>query len=775
MRSHTLSIRSFGRPLACGACLMAFQAGAQVPSGDAEPALEEIVVTAQRREERLNDVPITIAAFDGSKLGELGATNLESVAALVSNAQIFQNNGAGAPVWIIRGVGIVDFNTNNTPASAVYVDDIYQVSSVFGSIPLFDVERVEVLKGPQGGLYGRNTSGGAVRLLSRAPNLVESEGELRASYGRWGRTRIEAAASLPLVDDKLAVRLSGRTDQSSEGWQYSIPTGQRHGELDSYGVRAQLLAKPNDSFDVRVILDAGSDDSEITSPRSRGFYAGEGNYAACASILAGRNDDNCLNFVQASTGDGPSPSLQSRDGDRVLADPFGRNNNDTLGATVIANVAVGELTLTSVSGYRDFDFGQLQENDGQPGEYGHQVSGSFFEVYSQELRLASSGDERLRWIVGASYGKDTLKERRKFLSRDNGFYSAIFGSPLIFDLYYDQETESWAGFGQADYDLSDEVTLSGAIRYTNEEKAYSNGGIGLPGVPNIFTTPLSDDYQLGDNWSGKVSIAWKPIPTTTLYASASRGSKSGGFFGGFGFTGQTAIRPYVEEKVNAFEVGTKNTFAGNRVGVNAAVFYYDYQDVQGFATEQSELLGTITRLRNVGDARHVGAELDTFVVPVEGLRLSASVGYLDAEVRDSPSDFFSAIGERLTFNGSRRLFAPEWSWSAVASYEVPLANAGAVRVVLDANGRTTLATGADVFATGQRSLVDDAIKHTPGYTLVNGRIAYDTPEGNWSVALWAKNLADKSYRTVWGGDGLGSGWTLWGEPRSYGVEATMKW
>lgn len=748
------------------------------PAQDALPgaAVEEIVVTAQRREQKLSEVPITIAAFDADRLREAGIRDLEDAAALVSNAQIFQNNGSGAPVWIIRGVGIVDFNTNNTPAAAVYLDDIYQVSSVFGSIALFDIERVEVLKGPQGGLYGRNTSGGAVRVVTRSPDLTAPTGELVAGYGRWGRYNVEGGASIPLIDDKLAVRFSGKLDRSDDGWQYSIPAARNHGKLDAYAVRGQLLARPTDNFDARLIVDAGSDNSEFVLPRARGYYAaGTAGYPpTCPAILQGYNDDACLTFDQALTGGGLGAELQSDDGRRVLADPFSRNNNDTLGVTAIANLDLGGLTLTSVSGYRDFDFKQRQENDGIPGEWGHQISGSYFEAYSQEFRLASAPDQRLTWIAGASYGRDTLQERRLFLARDNIYFAAIFGSPLIFTLDYDQETVSWAGFGQADYALSDTLTLSGALRYTDEHKEYRNGGIGLPGIDNIFATPLSDDYDLGERWSGKISLSWRASEDSMLYASASRGFKSGGFFGGFGFSGQASIAPYTEEVVNALEIGAKNTLLDDRLGLNVAVFYYDYEDVQSFATDNDPILGTITRLRNVGDSQHIGAEIESFVLPAEGLRLSATVGYLSAEIEDSPSNFFSATGEVLTFNGQQRLYAPEWSWTLQASYEMDL-SAGRLRLATDLDGRTTLVEGATLATTGERSLVDQAIKGTPGYTLVNARVSYQPSDAKWEVSLYGRNLLDRSYRTVWGSDGLGNSWRLYGEPRNYGVEFAVHW
>jgi iron complex outermembrane recepter protein len=534
-----------------------------------------------------------------------------------------------------------------------------------------------------------------------------------------------------------------------------------------------VLAQPSDTLKIRAILDAGQDDSEIVSPRALGLYGPAGGF--CAEVQAGYGSDNCLTWQQLTTGSGLSPNLQSKDATRVLADPFGRNDNDTLGATLIADIGVGDMTLTSVSGYRDFDFGQMQESDGIPGEFGHQVSGSFFKSYSQEFRLASSPDGALTWIIGANYARDTLEERRKFLARDNAAYAAIFGSPLILGLNYDQESKAWATYGQADYALTDTLTLSGALRYTQEEKSYTNGTISFPGVPNIFGTPLQDDYELDSPWSGKVSLGWKPVEDTLIYASVSRGFKSGGFFGGFALKGQAAIRPYTEELVNAYEIGTKNTFLDRRVGMNLSMFYYDYQDVQSFATEWDEILGTITRLRNVGDAEHVGVELESYVVPVEGLRLAASVGYLDAKIQDSPNNFRAPDGQLITYDGYQRVFAPEWSWTAQASYELPIGAAGSLRFAADANGRSTIINPGKLVSTGQESLVDRALHRIPGYKLVNGRISFQAADGDWEVALWGRNLLDESYKTVWGGDGLGSVWQLYGEPMSYGVEATLRW
>lgn len=723
--------------------------------------LEEIMVTAQRREENIQNVPITISAFSGEALQQFGARRLENVAALVSNTQVFDLVGSGMPVWFIRGTGIIDFNPNNTPTAAVYLDDVYQVSSVFGSIALFDVERVEVLKGPQGGLYGRNTSGGAVRVATREPSFDEATGEASVSADRWGRFIGDLGASLPL-SDKLAVRLSAHVEQSDHGWQRTL-SGERHGALDAYAVRGQLAFR-SEGFDARLIVDAGSDDSQTPLVRSIGLYDATG--AFCAPVLAGRLDDGvCLTLPQVSGDASADPSRQSQGAERVLADPFNRNNNDTFGATLIANAHLGSATLTSVTGYRSFDWRQLQDNDAIAGEWGHQVSGSFFETFSQELRLASNDEAALSWIVGASYADEKLSEHRPFLSSEH----TVFGGPVspTFDLFYDQTGTAWAAFGQLDYDLTDALTLSGSLRYSDEEKDYGNGNVFFAPVGLLYATPLSDHYDLSEHETGKLSLTWRLTPHSTLFGSISRGAKSGGFFGGYSFVGGPAIRPYREETVWSYEIGAKNVFAAGRLGLNVSAFVLQFDDVQGFSVEIDPLVGAHTRLDNLGKADHYGIEIEAFARPTERLHIGGGVGWLDAKL-DSDRSYFTQDFQEAAFDGQRRQFAPEWSWNVYGSYDAPLASAAMLRFTADANGRSGLITDFG-------SLVDKAIQNTPGYTVVNARIGYLPADASWEIALYGRNMLDKTYSTIWGSDGLGNYFKVYGEPRNYGIEAMVRW
>lgn len=284
-------------PVVLGAVLAAAPAYAQIPR-------DTITVTAQKREQSIQDVPIAIAAFDADALKELGVTSLENVAYFVPGVHLDDARGSGQPTWVIRGVGLQDFNANNTPTAAIFYDDTYLVSSAMGAIGLFDLERVEVLKGPQGGLYGRNTTGGAVRIISAKPSTTDFDGYGQVSYGRWDRTKLEGAFNAPVIEDKLGLRFAASIDQGG-GWQDSLVTAEddEWGDRDFWAFRGQALYTPTPELEILFKADVGADSSETTLGRSVGVLDPlapltlEGDANFCSSIRAGQRDDaSCIGF-----------------------------------------------------------------------------------------------------------------------------------------------------------------------------------------------------------------------------------------------------------------------------------------------------------------------------------------------------------------------------------------------------------------------------------------------------------------------------------------------
>jgi iron complex outermembrane recepter protein len=736
-----------------------------------------IVVTAQRRAQSINDVPISIAVIDADTLASRGVKDLAGVSNLVSNTQLF-DNGLGQPTWVIRGVGLLDFSPNNTPASAIYIDDVYQTSNAFGTVSLFDVDRVEVLKGPQGGLYGRNTSGGAVRIEIKRPALDKVEGSVSVGIERWQRVRGDAAVSVPIIADRVAIRLSGRGETSGSGWQTSIPTGQKWGKRERWSLRGQILAKLSDDVTARIVVDGGRDTSDLNLGSAIGTrsLAGVAPDFLCPALLAGRRDDtNCVPYgslVNALFLGDPLTNLastQSGDGRRVLADPVSALNNRSFGVSGYLTAAIGTAELTSITSFRKFDYLVQDDNDGSTGEFGHQQSASKFKVFSQDVRIASTGDSAVSWMIGGIFARDTIDEDRNFRFADNIPVIQAYGltnpAQALANLRYRQRTTSWSGFGQIDYKLSDHWTIGGSARYSDETKSYRDGSFGFPVVGVLVGSNLADEYSLKSHWTGKFNVQYQPNKRSLVYASVSRGYKSGGFFGGFPLNGQSSIVPYKEETVTAYEVGFKWAAADRNLGANGAVFYYDYADAQGFASFNDPILGAISRLSNIGDARHIGAELDGFWEPVRGLRFSGSIGYLDAKIRNGATGQ-GVLGTSFSYSGQRRDYAPKWSWTAGVDYGAAIGNIGKLNLAVNANGRSTLveAHGPDV--------IDDVLGFIGGYTLVDAQLGFKSNRG-WAVGLYARNLLDTSYRLAQGSDGLNSNAEIFGEPRSYGLTASL--
>jgi iron complex outermembrane recepter protein len=742
-----------------------------------EITVGDIIVTAQRREQSITDVPISMAVVSADTLASRGVKDLAGVASLVSNTQIF-DGGLGQPTWVIRGVGLLDFSPNNTPASAIYIDDIYQTSNAFGTVSLFDIDRVEILKGPQGGLYGRNTSGGAVRVEIKKPSLQSAEGSLSVGAERWQRFRGDAAISIPLVADRLAIRLSGLGEASGSGWQTALSTDEEWGQRKRWSLRGQILARFSDSGTARLVVDGGRDRSEITLGSAVGTrsLSGDAPGFLCPALLAGKRDDrNCIpygslvNALYLGNTQTNLTSLQSSDGRRTLSDPISNLNNKSLGISGYLTFDLGSIELTSTSSFRRFDYRIQADNDATTGEFGHQDSISKFNVFSQDVRIASTGNGPLSWMVGGVYARDTIKEDRTFLFRDNlpviASYALTDSSQGIANLAYDQKTRSLSAFGQLEYKVSDAWAVDGAIRYSDETKSYRNGALTFPVTGVALQSGLADDYALKSHWTGKLSLQYQPDKLSLLYASISRGYKSGGFFGGFQLSGQKSILPYKEETVVAYELGFKWQAPARNFGANGAVFYYNYSDAQGFIVFVDPILGDISRLSNIGDAHHAGVELDGYWEPLDGLRLSGSIGYLDAKIKNGATGQGSLLTS-FSYTGLRRDYAPKWSWNAGIDYSFRANNAGLINFGVNADGRSTLveAQGPDP--------IDNTFNRIAGYALVNAQLGYKADSG-WGISAYARNLLNKSYRLSQGSDGLNSNAEVFGEPLSYGLTATV--
>tara|TARA_R100001143_G_C3360641_1_gene135246 strand:+ start:6120 stop:8408 length:2289 start_codon:yes stop_codon:yes gene_type:complete len=726
--------------------------------------IQEIVVTAQRREQEIQSVGITMSAFTREDIESFQLNTLSEITNQVANVQLFEDYGSGLPTWVIRGVGLQDFNANNTPTAAIYLDDVYQTSSAMGEVALFDIARVEVLKGPQGGLYGRNTSGGAINVVSALPEFQNRNAYVDISYGSWQRLQLEAASNFTLTDD-LALRLALRRQSSNDGWQNNLLTGQSHGELDQTDIRATLLFDPDTDFSARLKFSAGSNDSEIALGRSVAAYSSAG--GLCTAIVQGYRDDaNCFDWASvtrlAFAGTALPVAAQADNGESVLSEPLNRNDHNYHSISAELDYEFADFSLTSISAFDRFDYGVELDLDASFGEYGHRPSSSDIEIWSQEFRLASNTEQDLQWLGGLVISNDYFLEERNFLLRDNLLIGLEQG-----DLNYRQTTQSRALYGQLDYQFNDEFSVNFDLRYTNESKKYRNGTFFVPAFSLYFVQDVSSDYELDSNWSGKLQLNWQYQENILFYGSVSSGFKSGGFYGGFPFQ-EEEVLPYAEETILAYEVGMKSGLIDDRLLLNIAGFYYDYRDVQGFISEVNPAtLTVIDRLANQGDAEHKGVELELDWRVNEQLYFSLALGYLDAEITDSNQMTTNTVGATVPLTG-KRAYAPRWNSSFAIVQEAGLTQDLRYQAALEHHYRSE-------FSGHMSSLADQAIYELPAYGVSNLYFSVYPNEENWELSLWIKNLADKSYRTRTKSDGLMSYMDVFGEPRSFGVSASFRW
>jgi iron complex outermembrane receptor protein len=731
----------------------------------AQPEVQQpelITVTASRRVESINRVDISLSVINSAEIESLNLLSLPELASMAQNVSLFEDYpGAGIPTWVIRGVGLQDFNSNNTPAAAVYLDGSYQVSTVMGAAGLFDTQQVEILKGPQGGLYGRNTSGGAVLLNTRRARQRETSGYIQAGYGSWERSQITGAVNFP-VTSTLAMRLSMKGEASNDGWQQSISSGETHGERDRWDFRSWMAYEPNEAVSLQWKIQGGYDNSDIPLGRSIGLYDKSVPGDFCSAALAGMRDDaNCISFagvnqLVAGNRQPENIALQALDGSRVYSDPLNRQGNDYVSSLLELSVEFSGLTIQSLTTFDNFGYGVDLDLDGSEGEYGHRLGSSDIRVYSQELRLLSADDSPLQWLAGLNWTEEDFSERRDFNLRDNGLVGLGQGK-----LQYEQETSSFAAFADASYGLAPQWRLDGTLRYTDEEKTYSDGAFYIPrATPIYFVRNLRADYALDENFSGSVSLNWIPDDDRILYLKYSRGFKSGGFYGGFPFR-PAEIEPYREETIAAWELGFRQNWADRNLQMAAAVFHYDYQDVQGFIRDINPITGTgIDRLANQGDASHDGMELELLWRPMDRLRLELGLGWLDAVFTSSSIRTANIEGNLVPLSG-RRPWAPRFNGYFMAGWQHEILSDSLVDFTLLYDYRST-------FSGAPASAVDKAVNELPGYGLLQVAATLTSSGTPWEAGVWVRNLLDKEYRVRTKGDGLDSYMDIYGEPRSVG-------
>lgn len=749
-----MSIQSRSRFLGTAASVFALVwcAGAPAYAQDAEDS-DEIIVTAQRREQNVLDVGIAVQSLSQDTLTEQRIEQLRDLNAALPNVSIKEQIPGAIPVIAIRGVGLDDFSSTNNPAAGIYVDEVPLSSLALMNFDFYDLQRVEVVRGPQGTLYGRNTTAGAINVLSARPS-DHFEARLFGGYGSYERAEAEGMINLPLGPN-AAFRLSGRIVDQGEGlWESRLLPGETIGQQNSAQARAQLALSLGENWDANIKLEGLRQRSEIGYGEHFGtanFFTGVPPNFTCDPVLAGQLDPTqCTDFLGYTDTDG---------------DPFTGDWNsphqydiDQTAATVRLEGDLGFATLTSITGYIDFERDFYTDSDASPFRQFEFNQLDWVTQWTQELRL-SGQTGRADWIVGAFYSTDDITLRTP------GFLDHLFGTQVL--ITADQESSSMAAFGQVEWALTDSVDLITGIRYTTEEKDYVGGTLdqnpfGLSGLVNPFCPGPALPCQLSfvdtgidDEFiSWRLGLDWRVNDDTLVYASIARGQKSGGFFTGITLA-NAQLAPYSPEELTAYEVGLK--WRGDRLRAELSAFYYDYSDLQTFIRVD---LGPISvqALGNVPEAEVSGLEASLVWEPIDGVTLQGGLGLLETEL----GAFATTAGPIPA--GNEIPNAPGLSFNARAIYEWNVGSNLVARAQV----------GADYADEMFKDAINDPIIAADAYWLFDARLSLGSLSGDWDVALWGANLTDEQYVVQGLNSGLGAGNRNYNAPRTWGVSVSRR-
>ena len=735
----------------------------------ADAAIEEILVTAKKRAQSIQDVHISMNAFTQEDLDDLGWTDITQVGNQSPNLDIKYVWGNSMPVFTIRGVGMNSFQASDTPSVGLFVDEVFQTSMAVMGAHLFDIERVEVIKGPQGDVFGRNTNGGAVSYFTRKPSR-EANGYARVSYGRWDRSEVQAAVGGP-IGDTVSGRVSLMSIRQSEGWVYNRTTGNDVGEVDILSGRAQLMWEPSDDLSVNFKLFASRDRSQPVYFQHVG-YREKGNIGQlCQAFLEGRLDPNtCVSFDGYSDTDGDPYAGDYTNDPSTFINEDETLKNDNWGGTITVEKEFGDISLLSVTSYQEYERWQPKESDGTPSLYVDFLFTSEIWAFSQELRLTSNYDGPFNWIVGANYGRDEVAE----LPGRIGYVEDYLNGWRI-DLTYEQDRENLAGYGQFTFDLGDKWRISAGGRVLKDDVTFQqsvnlyvppDGPVILSNMlPRTIVAPDGSveelDGKLDDTaFTWRVALDFIPNDNIMLYGSVASGYKPGGFNGGFNLNPLQYL-PFYEEEVTAIEIGLKSILANGRAVFNAAAFTYDYDGLQA-ATARVYNGVVFTSLDNLAEADVEGFEADIHLRPMESLDIKLGVSFLDTQNNDPRPNFDGARGM-----SPRKLpNSPEQTFNAAVTYTIPLTNGGSLRLF------------GDYYYQGDH--FKEAVNLLPleiNQDQLNARITYVSPDGNWDIGAWAKNITDTVWVTDTLTDPVALGWGVWvhGAPRSFGVTANWRW
>ena len=686
--------------------------------------IEEIVVTAQRRTEAVQSIPATVNTLDSTEIRSSNLQNAGDIALRFPN-MIYQDNGLVAR-FNIRGVTLNDTSEGNESPIAIYSDDVYRGFLSASKAALFDLERVEILRGPQGTLYGRNATGGLTHFISREPT-DEFEGYGQVQYGRFSQFVFEGAAGGP-ISDNVRFRLSAK-GTTNDGTQENLVDDTRWNRTKERAVRFQLAADVSDQTGVLFSFQTTNVD---------GSHFGYGHFG----ILDPQTGEICSierSLAGACTSQG---EFQVADPDPTeVFSEYGppEKSIDYLGGHIRVKHNFGSVTLTSISAYQDVEKSLQEDADSQPAFIAEGATFMDGESFSQEFRL-NGETENWNWVGGVYY---------YYEDRNAGFiiepYGAVTNNSNL-------RTDSIAAYVDVQTNLTGTTRLSAGLRLTQDEKRHTgtfDDFFGFSGNLVSFDTGSKEDRL-----TGRVVVDWRFADSSLAYASFSTGFKSPAFNTLLATANPNPLQaaPSEPETILAYEVGIKRNILGGRGLLNVSGFFYDYEGIQQtFSPSDTRT----PQLANVGDANVFGLEAELALVPAEGWELNASIGLLDNEIESSES----------MFDGNQLASSPDFSFGLLAAYTYPIGNSGSLRFQAEYRYQSDILFAPD----------NDPFEAQEGYGLANLFVSWSSQNEKYQIEGFANNVLDEEYLVhsfVFRTFGfMNNG--IWGLPRTYGVRAVV--
>ncbi len=728
-------------------------AAAQDVPSDVRP-LEEITVTATRREESVQSVPISITAISGDTLEDAGVRDTRDLVNFTPNLAQQGSFAQTAPAFFIRGIGSTQFNPNANSKVGVYLDDVYLASPAVHGSQIFDVASVEIARGPQGTLFGQNTTAGLMRMITTRPEVrAGMSADASVTAGNYGQFDSQVAIGFD-TGSSSAARISVR-QQTRDGFQRNELRDTDDGEVDSLGWRAQWLWEASNDVSLRMVVHGSRDRSQLVPYKQVGLIEPTTSEPCAAPRVGG----GCTDFF------GYSDTSDFHEGQWDVPDQF--TDVTSLGANATLDWKLSAFTLTSVSAYEENESRVHEDTDASPN---YVMTGNYHgepRQRSQEFRLTSPEGE-LSWIAGAYYFGETNDTSVGFPVPGFGA-GALSGATEVlegFGQISSMKTDSYALFGNLDLLASERIKLSLGVRYTHETKDvdYAAWLADVSDVGNdMFFTGrrITDrallqtiDFHAKQSWddvSGRASLAYSFTDDVLGYATISRGFNSGNYNGG-AFSNQAEATLVDPETLLSYEIGLKSELA-RQLRLNLSAFYYDFTDQQVFVLASGEADLPVQQLSNAAASTLYGLEVEATWQPIDALIVQLGAGYTHSRF----DEFDTQLGADLS--GRTLPSAPETNVNAMATYTIH-SSVGAWAFEVDGKHQSQ-----QYF-----SVNNDPILSQGAYTLANAHLSWTSPNEHTTVTAWVRNLAAEDY-LVGAYDLASFGWDQWvvGEPRTYGI------